>query len=63
MLFLTWVKLKVYQISHKLVRQGLRFGVPDKTFEAKKYKPKLHIRTLVMWQTAKFNQVCRNFIA
>ena len=42
------VKSKVYQISHKLVHQGLRYGVSDGTCEAKKEQPKLHIRTLVI---------------
>ena len=48
MRFVTWVKLKVYQISDKLVHQGLRYGVSDGTFEAKKDQPKLEIRNLEM---------------
>ena len=47
-LFVTLVKLEVHQISDKLVHQGLRYGVSDGTFEAKKDQPKLDIRTLVM---------------
>ena len=46
--FVTKVKLKVYQISDKLVHQELRYGVSDGTFEAKKDQPKLGIRTLKM---------------
>ena len=48
MRFVTLVKLKVYQIADKLVHHGLRYGVSDTTFEAKKDQPKLDIRTLVM---------------
>ena len=48
MRFVTWVKLKVHQISDKLVHQGLRYGVSDGTFEAKKDQPKLDIRTMTI---------------
>ena len=48
MCFGTWVKLKVHQISDKLLHQGLRYGVSDGTFEAKKDQPKLDIQTMVI---------------
>ena len=48
MRLVTLVKSKLYQISDKLVHQGLRYGVCDGTFEAKKDQPKLIIRTLVI---------------
>ena len=39
----------MYQISDNLVHQGLlRYGVSDRTFEAKKDQPKLFFRTLVL---------------
>ena len=44
--FVTLVKSKLCQIFDKLVHQGLRNGVPDGTFEAKKEQPKLIIRTM-----------------
>ena len=50
MRFITWVKLKEYQISDILVHQGLRYVVSDGTFEAKKDQPKLDIRTMLMRQ-------------
>ena len=40
MRFVTWVKLKVYQISDILVHLGLRYGVSDRYFEQKKDQPK-----------------------
>ena len=50
MSFVTLVKSKLCQISDKLVHQGLRYGVSDRTFVAKKEQPKLIIRTMVMIQ-------------
>ena len=44
---LTQVTKRV-KIFAKLIHQGLRYGVSDGTFEAKKDQPKLDIRTLIM---------------
>ena len=44
--YVALVKSKVYQISDNLDHQGLRYGVSDGTFVAKKGQPKLHILTL-----------------
>ena len=44
MRFVTLVKSKLYQIFEKLIHQD---SVSDGTFAAKKYQPKLIIRTLV----------------
>ena len=38
----------MYKISDKLVHQGLRNGVSNITFEAKKDQAKLDIRTMFM---------------
>ena len=48
MRFVTWVELDYYQISDKLVNQGLRYGASNGTSEAKKDQPELGIRTMHM---------------
>ena len=49
MRFVTWYRLKAYQISDKLVHLGLRYGMSEGTFEAKKDQPKLNFRTMIMY--------------
>ena len=51
MRFVTWVRVKVYQISDKLIHHGLRYGVSEGTYEAKEDQPKLNILTMVTTHT------------
>ena len=48
MRLVTLVESNVYPIFDKLVHQGLRYGVSDGSFEAKKDQPKLNIQTMLM---------------